>query len=135
MLKQNEKTPLVREGFIFIFLLFNMQSKMLRQGLLLFQGQYVSSSFFSASLSALDAATASAITSAPPDGDLFGAVAGGIFGFIGMLLFLVQNDQAGGTGGKHRRAGPYDHFRVAASDALPLVVPFPAPRLLCSTAT
>ena len=65
---------------------------------------------------------------APPDGDLFGAVAGGIFGFIGMLLFLVQNDQAGGTGGKHRRAGPYDHFRVAASDALPLVVPFPRPK-------
>ena len=45
-----------------------------------------------------------------------------------MLLFLVQNDQAGGTGGKHRRAGPYDHFRVAASDALPLVVPFPRPK-------
>ena len=45
-----------------------------------------------------------------------------------MLLFLVQNDQAGGAGGKHRRAGSHDHFRVAAPDALPLVVPFPRPK-------
>ena len=45
-----------------------------------------------------------------------------------MLLFLVQNDQAGDTGGKHRRAGSHDHFRVAAPDALPLVVPFPRPK-------
>ena len=45
-----------------------------------------------------------------------------------MLLFLVQNDQAGGAGGKYCRAGSHDHFRVAASDALPLVVPFPRPK-------
>ena len=45
-----------------------------------------------------------------------------------MLLFLVQNNQAGGAGGKYCRAGSHDHFRVAASDALPLVVPFPRPK-------
>ena len=45
-----------------------------------------------------------------------------------MLLFLVQNDQAGGAGGKHRRAGSHDHLGVAASDALPLIVPLPRPK-------
>ena len=45
-----------------------------------------------------------------------------------MLLFLVQNDQAGGAGSKYRRAGSHDHLGVAASDALPLIVPFSRPK-------
>ena len=41
-----------------------------------------------------------------------------------MLLLLVQNNEAGVAGGKHRAAGADDDLRVAVFDPLPLIVPF-----------
>ena len=50
-------------------------------------------------------------------------VPGRIFRFVGMLLLLIQNDEAGGTGGKHRTSGAYHHFGFAAAHPFPLVIP------------
>ena len=60
----------------------------------------------------------------PPDGDFLRGVPGGAFGFIGMLLLLIQNDNAGGAGGKDCTAGADDNLCIAAFHPLPLVVAF-----------
>ena len=62
----------------------------------------------------------------PPDGHLPGGIPGRIFGFIGMLLLFVQDDDAKLTaGGEHRRAGAHDDPCLAGADPFPLVIPFP----------
>ena len=40
-----------------------------------------------------------------------------------MLLLLIENDEAGITGGKHRAAGAHHHSGISLADTLPLIIP------------
>ena len=60
----------------------------------------------------------------PPQRHLSGTVPGVHFRFIGVLLFLVQNDEPQGfAGGKHRRTGANHHSGLSPADPVPLVIP------------
>ena len=59
----------------------------------------------------------------PPDGHFLGRIAGGIFGFVGMLLLFVQNDETEVlTRGKDGGAGANHQFGLAGTDTFPLIV-------------
>ena len=62
---------------------------------------------------------------APPHGHLFGAIAGGIFGLIGMLLLLVQDQKAQlGAGGEYGGPGAHHNGGLPVFHPLPLVKAF-----------
>ena len=61
----------------------------------------------------------------PPDSHFLGMIPGRIFRFVGVLLFLIQNDESRIAGRKYRTAGSNDYFRLASAHPFPLVMPFP----------
>ena len=60
----------------------------------------------------------------PPDGHLLGRIPGALLRAVGVLLFLVQNDESQIlTGGEDRRAGAHGDLCIAVFQPLPLVRP------------
>ena len=57
-------------------------------------------------------------------GHITGMITGIIFGFIGIFLLLIHDEQTKSLHrSKHGRAGPDHHIHKSGSDAFPLVIP------------